>query len=458
MTSYLDRVAEFAATHPYRDIPAATVQRTKLVIADCLGAIVGGAAEPEMQDLSARLIGPDGGGPASVMGGGRRVEAGKAALLNGAAGTFLEMDEGNQFCRGHPGIHTFPAAFAWAEAHDVSGPDLIAAVTIGYEVGARVGIAAKLRPSMHPHGTWGAICAAVAVGRLAGYDTGRMKTLLNVGSNLALATSKQTMLEGGTVRNIFAGVSGQMGILAEDLVGAGFTGEADGIAKVFGKVISDDFSPGDMVHELGERWEISRNYFKLHSCCRYNHAALDALSQIMARPGTAPRAQDIATIEVDTYSMAVELNDRNPTNTLAGKFSVPFAVATTLINGSSGVGSFTWDAIGNEAIQALAQKVVLREDPSMTAKLPDLRPAAIKITLTDGSTLQAATQTNRGDWADPYSEGELTDKYFSLTARIWDRADAEAVHGEVMNLSEAASVAPLSRLTHQAGRTARAAC
>jgi 2-methylcitrate dehydratase PrpD len=30
---------------------------------------------------------------------------------------------------------------------------------------------------------------------------------------------------------------------------------------------------------LGEDWHLSKNYFKLHSCCRYNHGTLDALDQ-----------------------------------------------------------------------------------------------------------------------------------------------------------------------------------
>ena len=34
--------------------------------------------------------------------------------MNGTAGTWLEMDEGNQFCKGHPGMHTIPAALAFA--------------------------------------------------------------------------------------------------------------------------------------------------------------------------------------------------------------------------------------------------------------------------------------------------------------------------------------------------------
>ena len=93
----------------------------------------------------------------------------------------------------------------------------------------------------------------------------------------------------------------------------------------------------------------------------------------------------------------------------------------------------------------------------MTAKLPDLRPAAVKITLADGAVLQAETETNRGDWADPYSEAELTDKYFSLTARLWPRAAAQTVHDQVMKLSQAPSIAALSQGIQQAGRSAQAA-
>ena len=190
------------------------------------------------------------------------------------------MDEGNQFCKGHPGMHTIPAALAFAAESGAGGSDLLAAIAIGYEIGARIGIASALRPSMHPHGTWGAVCAAVTVQRLAGADGKRMREAMNIAANLTLGTSRRTMLEGGTVRNAFAGVSGQMGVLTHDLLEAGFCGEIDGVAHVFGKVVSEHFDRGAMTDGLGERWEVCRNYFKMHSCCRYNHAALDALSEI----------------------------------------------------------------------------------------------------------------------------------------------------------------------------------
>lgn len=303
---YLDQVARFTAEFPAADLPAEAVERTALIVADCIGAIVGGVAEAEMQAFVARP-GIAAGGPSLLVGTGLTAQPAQAALVNGTAGTWLEMDEGNQFARGHPGMHTVPAALAFAEAADASasgqggptGRDFLAAVAIGYEVGARVGIASQLRPSMHPHGTWGAICAAVAVQRLAGADAARMREAMNLAANLCLGTSRRTMLEGGTVRNVFAGVSGQMGLMVHDMLETGFCGALDDVAHVFGRVASDSFDPEAMTEGLGTRWEVTRNYFKLHACCRYNHAALDALAAIAERHGRLDPGR-IERIEVDS--------------------------------------------------------------------------------------------------------------------------------------------------------------
>ena len=165
----LGQVAEFAALTPTSSIFPEINARTSLILADCIGAIVGGAAEPDVTALASRQAG---NGTALLIGTSQKRPPGTAALLNGTAGTTLEMDEGNQFCKGHPGMHTVPAALAAASQLQISGADLLAAIAIGYDVGARVGISTQLRPSMHPHGTWGAICAG---GR---YSTQRLRRCL----------------------------------------------------------------------------------------------------------------------------------------------------------------------------------------------------------------------------------------------------------------------------------------
>ncbi|MBS0520952.1 MAG: MmgE/PrpD family protein, partial [Proteobacteria bacterium] len=435
---WLDTLADFLAAFRFEQLGRATVEQTHLVVLDTIGAIAGGAAEPEMRALTHRLA-AGAPGAASVIGAEATAAAATAAFLNGTAGTFLEMDEGNRFAKGHPAIHALPALWALAETRSLSGRALMEALVLGYEVGARIGIAAALRPSMHPHGTWGTIGAAVAAAKLLGYDAARIRETINVASSLTLASSKRTMLEGGTVRNAYAGIANRMGLMAIDLVEAGFIGERDGVASVFGHVASDTFDPAKMIDGLGRDWQIDRNYFKLHSCCRYNHGALDALDRLLAEQPIA--ADAVERVDVASYLYAAELDDQAPRNTLGAKFSVPFAVATRLVRGSSRVENFTWEAVRDPRVQALAKRVFVTEDKAMTAKLPQFRPARVDIRLRDGRRLSAAVEANRGDDQAPYSRDELVGKYFSLTARVWPHERADRIRDALLHLEQAPDIA-----------------
>jgi 2-methylcitrate dehydratase PrpD len=280
------------------------------------------------------------------------------------------------------------------------------------------------------------------VAKLNGYDKAKMRGIINVSSSLGLATSRKTMLEGGTIRNVYAGVSNSMGILAHDLVQSGFTGEADGLRTVFGSVVSDTFRPEVMVEDLGTRYEIARNYFKRHACCRYNHGTLDALGEIVAKRALKP--EEITRVDVETYSLAAQLCDQNPQNMLAGKFSVPFAVATAIVHGSTGVESFRPQVVHDPAVKDLAQRVFVREDPKLTAMMPKFRPSKVKVKLRDGSALEAEALTNKGDTEDPYSGEELRAKYFDLARLTWKREVAEAIHADVMKLETLSDLGALS--------------
>ncbi len=445
MSEYLVRLSEFAGRLRFEDLSQHVVVRAKEVLADTLAVIAAGAQEPEVQEMSRRLAPRPGNGPATLVGQGYRVDVLNAALINGTAGTFLELDEGNQFARGHPAIHVVPAVMAIAEAEGLGGKEILAALVLGYEIGARIGIAARIRMSMHPHGTWGTVGAAVAVAKLYGFDSSAMRQVINVSSSLALATSRRTMLEGGTVRNVYSGVSNQMGILAHRLVASGFTGEADGLSTVYGSVVSETFLPEAMTEQLGERYEISRNYFKRHACCRYNHSALDALQMIAERfPGGRIPAYKVERVEVETYSLAAQLCDQAPKNMLAAKFSVPFAVATYLVNNDTGVSAFRPEQVAKEAVQALAKRVIVREDPSLTAMMPARRPSRVRLFMNDGGIQEAETHLNKGDFEDPYSSDELRRKYFELASPVWGEPVAEALFEDVGRLEE---VQDIRRLT-----------
>ncbi|MBA7583471.1 hypothetical protein ES708_25416 [subsurface metagenome] len=105
MSNYLDQIASYVCQCSFDDFPPKVVTKAKQVLADSFAVIAAGAQEPEVKSLSEKIILPSDPQIATLLNGRKLTEPIKAALLNGTAGTFLELDEGNQFARGHPGMH-----------------------------------------------------------------------------------------------------------------------------------------------------------------------------------------------------------------------------------------------------------------------------------------------------------------------------------------------------------------
>jgi 2-methylcitrate dehydratase PrpD len=437
--AWLKQWAGFARRTRFDDLPDEVVERARLVILDSIGAIIAGRAEPEVAAAGARL--------AKTAKARRAGSPLLQAFMDGTAGTMLEIDEGNQYARGHPGIHVVPAVLAAARTRKVSGQDAILATALGYEIGARIGIASKLRVTMHTHGTWGVIGAALAVAKLNRASAAQITEVVNVASSLGLTTSRRTMLEGATVRNTYAGFSNMLGLMAWDLVAGGFTGEVDGVGSVYGGIAADDWRPTDMVRELGTRWEIARNYFKRHAACRYNHGALDALGSIMAEAGGRLDPATIASITVDTYVWAAQLDHPAPENMLAAKFSMPFSLATTIVNGAATLDAFRAPARNQAVTRALAKRISINEEPALTAKLPALRPARVVVTLSDGRVFRAEALTNKGDTEDPYTAAEVHEKFMEVSTPVIGRDRAIALSTAILNLDAAPSLADLLKLS-----------
>ena len=431
---YLDTLSHFASSLDYSKLEPQVQEQVGWILADTVAAMAAGSAEPELRAIAKRQAAGTPQHSAQLIGLGQTSTPEAAAFINGTSGTFLEMDEGNRFSRGHPAVHVIPAALALSQERKATAESFLAAIVVGYEVGSRLGAASLLRGAMHPHGTWGTLGAAAACGRVAGLDDSDMRQTINISASLTTATSKQTMLEGGLVRNVYAGLSNRNGLLALNLAECGFNGERDGPSSLLGKIISESFQPDAVTQGLGHDWHLMRNYFKLHSCCRYNHGTLDAIDQ-MAAAKKLPQVNDIERIEVVTYHLAAELNDPAPTNTLAAKFSVPFAVATRLVNHSSALSSFTWDQVRNPAVLALAHKVSVAHDPAMSARLPMERPAKVTIHLKDGSQSVGEAGVNRGDDASPYTRAELRDKFMNLTGRVWPLVHCEKLLQATLDLA-----------------------
>ena len=439
----LDQLAEFISLLSFDDLPHFVVERARDVLRDTFGVMVGGVREPEVAAL-AEFVSQKAPGSEPVFGTQMRVSPPWAAFVNGTAGTTLEMDEGHAFARGHAAIHAIPPALALAPSFNASGRDLITAIITGYEVAARVGIATRLRPPVHPFGTWGVLGAAAVAGWYKKFDRQSMRGTLELAASYAINPSFETAYQGATVRNTYAGMVNRLGMEAADMYALGFRGERGGVSTTFGEILGESFTSAELTNGLGTSFEIMRGYFKPYSGCRYTHGAIEAVLKLRSDQEFEVQAVDAITVE--TYDIAARLVDPAPQTPLAARFSMPYVVAATLVVGSAGPEIFTPEHLMDPEIRSLAARVTVAEDPEFTALTPEKRPAKVTLSFGDGSHNTKTVFGSKGDPDQPMSLGELEEKFMQLcgpTLGIEHTSWAWSELGQIANWSTLASIGEL---------------
>ncbi|KAB1185029.1 MULTISPECIES: MmgE/PrpD family protein [Haloferax] len=409
-------LASFVSALDREDIPDDVADRGSLVIADTVGAILGGASDPAVSSLT-RAWAAENGGQATLMGtAGERTSAYRAAFINATSGTVLELDEGHRFAAGHPAIHVLPALLADGESSYRSGDELLTAFVAGYETAVRVAeMVVPLADGVHPHGVWGGVGTAAAIARLRELDAETTLNAMRIAANYAQHTRFEAATDGATVRNSYAGMSNLSGIIAVEQAEAGFTGLEDGIALHLSSVAAGEPERAALSDGLGDRWEIERGYFKVHAACRYTHAVLDAVETVASEQDIG--AADVEGVSVETYPAAASLSNTRPKNTLQAKFSVPFAVASALTTGDTGKLSFTDEALTEEAL-TLSERVEVTATDEFASRVPDERGARVTIETVDGDVFSHEVRAARGGEHDPFTESDLRTKFDQLVVPV----------------------------------------
>jgi 2-methylcitrate dehydratase PrpD len=408
--SALVDLAERSCALELDDVPAALRDHAAVVFADTVGVIMAGTTQQEMAKLLAgsTLLGihrSSSRRPHAVVlsPGYPAAPPVIAAMINGAAATSLELDEGVR-PTGHPSAHIVPAVLATAQACGNGGEETLTAFLSGYEVAARLFEAFELKPSVHPHGHFGAVGAAVAVARL--------RRVSPSAAALAAATvpvlgTWEACYEGATMRNFYTGLGAATGVAAADLAASGFTGSLaalTGRASGISKGIRDLAALTDAID--ASRLRIAHDYFKLHSACALSHPAIDAV--LAMGPLDLHQVRDI---EVETGERAMRLARASVGNPLSSRFSLPFAVAVAVKHGRAGPELFSAD----REVAELASRVTVRSDPEMSAKWPEQLPARVTVNMANGQTRRHQVDNPRGHFTNRPDAETMREKFLQLS-------------------------------------------
>ncbi|MFT9846207.1 MmgE/PrpD family protein [Aneurinibacillus sp. REN35] len=428
----------------WEDIEPSAVRAAKYTLLDSLAAQLFGNREEEVQRLAqmASSISP---GVYRILGTEWTAGLYEAAFINGCGSVATEMDEGNQWSKGHPAAHVIPTLLTYAQSMDAcTGQHFLLSLITGYEACSRFGRAVTLHPDAHAHGTWGVMGAASAILLLAGAEEEEWVEGVKLSASFAMPTMWNAALEGALIRNVYAGQASESGIRSLQLVRSGYLAPTQSLDYIFGSVLGSAFDREAMLAGMGEGWEIERNYFKPYAFCRYAHAPLDAFASLLAEHSL--NQEEIEQVEVRTYSRAATLSNQAPHNVLAAKFSIPYALAVRLWSGIADHTVFADRWLGNEEVRAFARKVTVRNDSELEKEYPSIMPAVVTITCTDGRVYEARCDIAEGGPGKAFTPEALIAKFRALTAGILSPARQDELIAFVENMEQEVDITPLFAL------------
>ncbi|MGQ7938598.1 MmgE/PrpD family protein [Paraburkholderia sp. D1E] len=374
---------------------AGAIAAARRGILDFLAAAFAGASDSGYRKLLT-VSANDSRGEAAVIGSAARVSAQQAALLNGYAGHALDYDDVHSSVRGHPTTVLLPALFALAQTRGSSALDLLDAYVVGVETMARLGLALGSRhyeQGFHNTATLGALGAAAAASYLLKLDAAAVENALGLAATQSAGLRLQF---GSEAKPLHAGLAARAGLFAAELAAAGLQGSSealDGPIGFFAVFSGGAAQPERVLEAWGAPWQIAVPglYFKPWACCTATHYAVHAALTLRDTHRLAP--DDIGEVTV-TFPPGGDtpLSRALPSTGLEARFSVAYAVAAALTDGSPGLATFADVPVRDDLI-ALARRVASRHDETAARASTDpaTRFSTVEIVLRNGTVLSHKT-------------------------------------------------------------------
>ncbi len=407
-----DRIAEFVLNGS--DMPESALEMAATLMIDTVGVAAGAAG------MEAGRIARDhafafhaAGTPdhaASLWFDGRRASVPGAAFAVATQIDNLDAHDGLNLTKGHIGCAVVPALFAFAEAQPaLRARDALAALVMSYELAARAGVALHATVSdYHTSGAWNALGVAALGCRLRGASGAQLRQAFGIAeyhgprSQMMREIATPTMLHDGS------GMGALVGAMAALMAQEGFTGAP-------ALTVESDAVAGHW-QDLGEVWTIEQNYIKPYPVCRWAHAALDGLAQLMRDHGFG--AGDVAGIEVNTFAEAAALFPGMPETTSQAQYSLAFALAVLLVRGRIGPQEISGGGLRDAQVAAVLARITVRQEARHSARFPGGRWSDVTVVLRDGRRIGSGDVHARGGPEAPMPLSEVEAKFRVMTAAL----------------------------------------
>ena len=434
-------LAAFAANLDPAALPAEVRQKLGWLLLDYLRVCSVGARLP-WSGWARGYVGMVGrAGSSHVLFSAERLNPQHATFLNVAFGSSFDADDTHVGAMLHPGVAVWSAALAVGEHVGAAGPQVLAAVAVGYETTIRIGLSMQpghFRRGFQSTGTCDVFGTAAAAGRLLfrGEDAER-----RIQDSIGLAGSypsgvAQFYYSGSSGKRIQAAHAAQSGVAATLLTEQGFGGPADIIegSGGFARAYGDGWEPSIIEHELGKRFHLMDVLVKSHAAAARVAAGIDGMLALRQKHGFT--GDDIASLRLGIPRIiAGRLTNPHPVDLQAAQMCLPFSVAlASKIAIAPGrmpnVAVADYEAgLADRSLYELEERTTSELDEEVEAASNELSTAArVSVELRDGRALSILIPAPKGSAKNPFTAAEHEARFTQeLSSRLRGNVCAEII-------------------------------
>lgn len=408
-------LAAFVQRQDFAQLPPQAIEHAQMLIASTIASAALGSTL-ESTSIIRSLEVERGGKPEGRIwfAGAESVPIAAAARVNALASDAAASDDSHLDYIIHHGTTACACALAVAERTGSSGPDVLAAIVLGYEVTSRlIGAMGFPYKSKGFHGCIvAAFAGAVAAARLMKLTEAQTThtialTATSVGG---LSAAANTSL----AREYHAGQAAMQGVNAALAASRGYTAEEEVLETRNGflEVHGDKPDAASITRDLGTTWSILTDLgIKLVPGGHPNHAVAEAATS--AARGGDVHADDVEEVTISRPGFQGFANPHFPTDLIGIAHSALYFAAAAVVDRDYSWAHAFEEKINNPAIRAMLPKVRMVDPPS--ENLERFKSGAtVTIKTRDGRLHTSTVHAPRGSAVLGISWADIAAKYRSL--------------------------------------------
>ena len=351
-------------------------------------------------------------------GGTRALNASAAASVGAMAACWFEFCEGHELAHGRPGLHVVPLVLALGAVLDKTYGEVLRATLLGYEIGARAGIAMRIRRGLHVDGTWGVLGATAAAASLLGMTTERAVAAVGIAASQISTSLYRPVAAGMTARNSYVARAMEDAVLFAQAAAAGVDAAVDTLAIAAAELAGDA--------RLKESWQwpsvdaalLAQGYLKPYAAVRHAHYGIAAAQQWRNQYRHAERIERVV---LTVYPEALQYcGNRAPQTMIQAQFSLSYAVSRVLAGYDITPAAYSRDALQDPLACRIERDMSVIETHEFSRRAARLQVDA------DGASFVTMVDRVDGDPDQPMTTETVLNKAVGLISASLPSVDAGA--------------------------------